>query len=90
MEFESSIVRCHSRWFRADEFISGEFISLRVKKAVFVLSSLHFVLERGVSRVKKSIKFHLSPLKRRRKPDKVKVRSFYFALFSICVCCSFR
>ena len=42
MEFESSIVRCHSRWFRVDEFISGEFIILHVKKAVFVLSNFPF------------------------------------------------
>ena len=35
MELESRIVRCHSRWFREEEFISEEFISLHVKKAVF-------------------------------------------------------
>ena len=67
MEFESRIVRCHSRWFREEEFISEEFISLHVKKAVFQLSSLHFVLERRASREKKSMKLHLNPLERSRK-----------------------
>ena len=38
--FESMIVGCHCRWFRVDECISGEFISLRVKKTLIHLSSL--------------------------------------------------
>ena len=38
--FESMIVGCHCRCFRVDECISGEFISLRVKKTLIHLSSL--------------------------------------------------
>ena len=30
----------HCRWFRVDECISGEFISLRVKKTLILLSCL--------------------------------------------------
>ena len=38
--FESNIVGCHCQWFVVSECISGEFISLRVKKTLILHSCL--------------------------------------------------
>ena len=43
MEFESSIVGCHYRWFRVEECISGEFISLHLKRAFCLFCCLQSV-----------------------------------------------